>query len=69
MFQYFQEKPRKALHYILGRVHCFPNCANVRKVLANFLLKNLKGDYTYKMASNQIALSAIQLTHANAKKK
>ncbi|TMW44853.1 hypothetical protein DOY81_010072, partial [Sarcophaga bullata] len=34
------QQPRKALTYLRSRVHIFPQCAELRKVLATFLLDN-----------------------------
>uniref|UniRef100_A0A1B0FKI5 Uncharacterized protein n=1 Tax=Glossina morsitans morsitans TaxID=37546 RepID=A0A1B0FKI5_GLOMM len=34
------EKPRNALISLMTRVHIFPQCTALRKVLANFLLDN-----------------------------
>ncbi|XP_073812213.1 tetratricopeptide repeat protein 37 [Musca autumnalis] len=69
--QYFlvNNQPRKALCYLMTRVHTFPNCAQLRKVLANFLLENYGHKRQYQTATSQIALSAISLVHANKTKK
>ncbi|XP_013109877.2 tetratricopeptide repeat protein 37 [Stomoxys calcitrans] len=69
--QYYlvNKQPRKALSYLMTRVHIFPNCSQLRKVLANFLLDNYGGKRQYENATSQIALSAITLVHASKTKK
>ncbi|XP_075166256.1 tetratricopeptide repeat protein 37 isoform X2 [Haematobia irritans] len=69
--QYYvaNKQPRKALSYLMTRVHVFPNCSQLRKVLANFLLDNYGGNRQYHSATSQIALSAISLVHSNKTKK
>ncbi|XP_067630792.1 tetratricopeptide repeat protein 37 isoform X2 [Eurosta solidaginis] len=56
---------RKGLIYLLSRVHIFPHCAELRKVLANFLLDNFSYATQYHIATSQIALSSIILLHRN----
>ncbi|XP_061389029.1 tetratricopeptide repeat protein 37 [Musca vetustissima] len=69
--QYYlvNNQPRKALCYLMTRVHIFPNCAQLRKVLANFLLENYGQKRQYQTATSQIALSAISLVHSSKTKK
>uniref|UniRef100_A0A1A9UF77 Tetratricopeptide repeat protein 37 n=1 Tax=Glossina austeni TaxID=7395 RepID=A0A1A9UF77_GLOAU len=59
------EKPRNALISLMTRVHIFPQCAALRKVLANFLLDNYGHKRQYHTATSQIALSAISLVHGS----
>lgn len=53
----------------MTRVHIFPHCAQLRKVLANFLLDNYGHKRQYQTATSQIALSAIALVHSSKTKK
>ncbi|XP_037886996.1 tetratricopeptide repeat protein 37 isoform X1 [Glossina fuscipes] len=59
------QKPRNALISLMTRVHIFPQCAALRKVLANFLLDNYGHKRQYHAATSQIALSAISLVHGS----
>ncbi|KNC22993.1 hypothetical protein FF38_07937 [Lucilia cuprina] len=69
--QYYKanQQPRKALTYLMTRVHIFPQCAELRKVLASFLLDNYGHKRQYYNATSQIALSAITLVHGSKTKK
>ncbi|XP_065368368.1 tetratricopeptide repeat protein 37 [Calliphora vicina] len=69
--QYYKanQQPRKALAYLMTRVHIFPQCAELRKVLASFLLDNYGHKRQYYNATSQIALSAISLVHGSKTKK
>uniref|UniRef100_A0A1A9WAC9 Tetratricopeptide repeat protein 37 n=1 Tax=Glossina brevipalpis TaxID=37001 RepID=A0A1A9WAC9_9MUSC len=58
-------KPRNALKSLMTRVHIFPQCAALRKVLANFLLDNYGHKRQYDIATSQIALSTIALAHGS----
>lgn len=53
----------------MTRVHIFPQCAELRKVLASFLLDNYGHKRQYYNATSQIALSAISLVHGSKTKK
>lgn len=53
----------------MTRVHIFPQCAELRKVLASFLLANYSHKRQYYTATSQIALSAINLVHVCKTKK
>ncbi|XP_053963021.1 tetratricopeptide repeat protein 37 [Anastrepha ludens] len=63
------KKTRKGLTYLLSRVHVFPHCAELRKVLADFLLNNFSHASQYHVATSQIALSSISLSHRNKAQK
>lgn len=53
----------------MSRVHIFPQCADLRQVLAKFLLENFSNHRQYQLPTSQIALSAIDLMHRNRSKK
>ncbi|XP_055919352.1 tetratricopeptide repeat protein 37 [Eupeodes corollae] len=59
---------RKGLTYLISRVHMYPQCAELRKVLANYLLENYGQMRKYFLAISQMALSAIDLGHSSTKK-
>ncbi|XP_055859258.1 tetratricopeptide repeat protein 37 [Episyrphus balteatus] len=59
---------RKGLTYLIARVHMYPQCAELRKVLANYLLENYGQMRKYFLAISQMALSAIALGHGSSKK-
>ncbi|XP_014100452.2 tetratricopeptide repeat protein 37 [Bactrocera oleae] len=56
---------RKGLTYLLTRVHIFPHHAELRKVLANYLLDHFSHAAQFQLATSQIALSSISLLHRN----
>uniref|UniRef100_W8BBM6 Tetratricopeptide repeat protein 37 n=1 Tax=Ceratitis capitata TaxID=7213 RepID=W8BBM6_CERCA len=62
-------KTRKGLTYLLSRVHVFPHCAELRKILANYLLDHFSHASQYHVATSQIAMSSIELLHRNKSKK
>lgn len=53
----------------MTRIHIFPQCSELRKVLSNFLLDNYSHKRQYHNATSQIALSAIALVHGSKAKK
>ena len=65
----FKNQSRKGLIYLKSRVHIFPHCADLRKVLAKFMLENFSEERHYQMPTSQIALSAIDLMHRSNIKK
>lgn len=68
--QYYlkNNQTRKGLTYLISRVHMYPQCAELRKVLANYLLENYGQMRKYFLAISQMALSAISLGHTSSKK-
>ncbi|XP_011178747.2 tetratricopeptide repeat protein 37 [Zeugodacus cucurbitae] len=63
------QQARKGLNYLLTRVHIFPHNAELRKVLANYLLDHFSHAAQYQVATSQIALSSISLLHRNKTRK
>lgn len=60
-------EPKKALLYLLSKVHCQPDLPLLRKVLANFLLLNFNKSQKHLKAASKVARSSIILGIKNLK--
>lgn len=60
-------EPKKALLYLLSKVHCQPDLPLLRQVLANFLLLNFNNSQKHLKAASKVARSSIVLGIKNLK--
>lgn len=64
-FYLVHDNVKKALQYILLKIHMYPNRPLLRKVLANFLLKNYPTTEKYLLGASRIAQSTIILQNSD----